>query len=588
MKLKRIVSLVGLCGVYSVAACSAGYDEPMAFENEEAASEEVGTVSEALLAASCSDEATANGMSSENEACSLSLWQFPIRYENISGWPAAERTQLLNAMADWNGKTGGLATFQELPAGSAATPRVKFEDGGCYSSVGKVTNSVQSVHLKGCGDWTSRHELGHLLGLVHQHKRADRDRYVNVRQDKFCSPVGCGTTPTTNVCGATSAPNCASNQLFYDSVTRCTATSAGSGYQLGAFDFNSVMLYGSGFPAEECCPGNEAGCGMVRRNGTWISGGTSVSDGDASALFELYRAQEGWQIFRPVVRTDPGSTTPLDTRITSTVTVTGSPALARWNTSDLATLARGSDSHIYIKTNTGSGTSFATGSWTDIGGDFSSDPAAVSWAANRLDVVAVGNDGNLFHKWYLNGTWAPSWGSLGKPTAEAISAPAIASWGVDRLDIFVRAGTTLYQKTWSTSGWSGWTNLGTAIQGKPAAVSWGANRIDVVAVGTDSQVYHKPYANGTWFGWGGLGGSVAAGTSPAIASSGANKLNVYVKGSNGRLWHKAWANAWGNFTDLGGMPASSPGAFTQTSGRAHVAIRVNNGSHEGVWHRYWN
>jgi hypothetical protein len=156
------------------------------------------------------------------------------------------------------------------------------------------------------------------------------------------------------------------------------------------------------------------------------------------------------------------------------------------------------------------------------------------------------------------------------------------------LDIFVRSGSTLFQKTWDGSAWSSWVNRGGSIQGKPAAVSWGANRIDVVATGTDSAVWTQPFDSGTWFGWSSIGGSVMAGTSPAIASGGSNLLNIYVTGSNGRLWHKSWSGSWSAFVDLGGRPASSPAAFTQSSGRAHVAARMNNGSFEGVWHRFWD
>jgi hypothetical protein len=568
------------------SACSAG--SPDDVEPEPL------TTQEQPLALECADEAALLELSTEANPCRRPfLWTSPIHYEPLDDWESSEKNALTNAMRDWEAQTGNLVTFEELlPENSTVTPRVKFADeqGQCRSVFGmEQPNGVMVVKLRGCGSWSTRHELGHLLGLYHGQQRSDRDRYVLVRQEKFCAPPGCAGAPISNVCGAGGSPNCDSVGLFIDSVKRCVDGDSADGFRYGPFDFNSVMLYSSAFPAEECCTGHESGCGMVKRNGTLIPpGAAAVSPGDGSAVIEMYRELDGWTRFRPIVRTDPGSTSPLDTRPTSTATMTGSPALARWDSTTIVALARGGDSHIYFKLNPDSDISWPTGFWTDIGGNFGSDPAAVSWAPGRLDVVGLGADGNIWHKWHLNGTWGSSWGNLGKPGTSAVSAPAIASWGPDRLDVFVRSGSTLFQKTWDGSAWSSWVNRGGAIKGKPAAVSWGANRIDVVATGTDNAVWTQPFENGTWFGWGSIGGSVMAGTSPAIASGGPNRLNIYVTGSNGGLWHKSWSGAWSAFVEIGGRPASSPGAFTQSSGRAHVAVRMNNGSFEGVWHRFWD
>ena len=41
------------------------------------------------------------------------------------------------------------------------------------------------------------------------------------------------------------------------------------------------------------------------------------------------------------------------------------------------------------------------------------------------------------------------------------------------------------------AAWSGYESLGGIITSNPTAVSWGANRIDVFARGTDSAMWHR-------------------------------------------------------------------------------------------------
>jgi len=40
------------------------------------------------------------------------------------------------------------------------------------------------------------------------------------------------------------------------------------------------------------------------------------------------------------------------------------------------------------------------------------------------------------------------------------------------------------------AGWSDWMDLGGQLTSEPAAVSWGPNRIDVFARGTDNALWH--------------------------------------------------------------------------------------------------
>jgi hypothetical protein len=48
------------------------------------------------------------------------------------------------------------------------------------------------------------------------------------------------------------------------------------------------------------------------------------------------------------------------------------------------------------------------GSWTWLGGAFSSPPAVVSWAPNRLDIFGLGDDRAMYQKTWDGSQWLPS------------------------------------------------------------------------------------------------------------------------------------------------------------------------------------
>jgi hypothetical protein len=89
------------------------------------------------------------------------------------------------------------------------------------------------------------------------------------------------------------------------------------------------------------------------------------------------------------------------------------------------------------------------------------------------------------------------------------------SWGSDRLDIFaIGRDSQMYHKAWSPAGWypseTGWQALGGLFTSAPTAVSWGPNRIDIFGLGLDRSIYHKAWNGIKWLpsekGWTPLGG----------------------------------------------------------------------------------
>ena len=78
-----------------------------------------------------------------------------------------------------------------------------------------------------------------------------------------------------------------------------------------------------------------------------------------------------------------------------------------------------------------------------------------------------------------------------------------------------------------------------------APESWGSNRLDIFALGTDNQMFHKAW-DGAWHpsvtAWEPLGGVFAS--PPSVVSWGNNRLDIFALGTDNQMFHKAWDGAW--------------------------------------------
>ena len=72
---------------------------------------------------------------------------------------------------------------------------------------------------------------------------------------------------------------------------------------------------------------------------------------------------------------------------------------------------------------------------------------------------------------------------------------AAVSWGADRVDVFYPGVSFhLMHKWWDGSSWSGEEDLGGLLSSGAGACSWATGRLDCFAEGTDSALYHKWYS----------------------------------------------------------------------------------------------
>lgn len=174
------------------------------------------------------------------------------------------------------------------------------------------------------------------------------------------------------------------------------------------------------------------------------------------------------------------------------------------------------------------------------------------------------------------------WESLGGIILEE---PNCVSWGPNRIDCFARGtNAAMFHRWWNGSAWSGWENLGGIILEAPNCVSWGPNRIDCFARGTDQAMFHRWWDGSNWGGWENLGGVIRE--KPECVSWGPNRIDCFARGLDSAMWHRWWnGSAWGGWENLGGVILEGPSCVSWGANRIDCFAR---GTDAAMWHRWWD
>src|SRR5262249_58443494 len=100
------------------------------------------------------------------------------------------------------------------------------------------------------------------------------------------------------------------------------------------------------------------------------------------------------------------------------------------------------------------------------------------------------------------------------------------------------AATTSVVPKEARAQWGGWESLGGRILEQPNCVSWGPNRIDCFARGTDEAMYHRWWNGSAWGGWESLGGIILEEAN--CVSWGPNRIDCFARGTDQAMYHRWW------------------------------------------------
>jgi hypothetical protein len=230
-------------------------------------------------------------------------------------------------------------------------------------------------------------------------------------------------------------------------------------------------------------------------------------------------------------------------------------------------------------------------------------PGAASWSNGRQDAFVLGSDGQVW-QWRQAPGIPPAWVSWVKPPGTVQFEPDAFSWRPQRLDVVVvsrnaSAVNEVWRKAYTDDTWIDWQNwgkpVGVTINSRPGTASWGPNRIDVFFLSTESppNIWHGYSSDGgTTIGWNQSPGGHPTGitlVSVDAASWGDQRIDVVALGSDGNVWQQAWDHGslgnWTNWGNPGATLAFGPGAVGAGEGRLDVTSQSLT---DTFYDRFWN
>lgn len=489
----------------------------------------------------------------------------------------ADRNNIRDAINQWETITQGVIDFQECFVDRPDCPPrldrllIRYNgigndrnNAGCTIGKKRDSSDNEPPRLRmppGTGMSTLLHELGHCIGLIHEHERQDRNRWLSNRHADW----------------APSRADLDEQPL------------------LGNYDYDSIMHY--------CSTDSNWESGALRfadALGNQFCRGEQISPRDASRVIQYYAKLRfaKWGFFRSLSEgPEPGTDNLSNPFLAPNVSAVGSPAITYRDNANYDLFVRGSDNHLYWWNSIRAFGLLLVGGenhagWQSLGCCIGSEPAAIATGDGGLDVAFIGaNSGKLMRSHWNGSNWGP-WnyvqggfpeGGLKRDANGNTIGPALTSTGSGELDVFVVQNNGRLASSHLRNGtWSPWqTDVydgNYLVAARPAAVALSDQTIQL-AINNGGAWLFEPVVTmragaPVSFELGVVQRVIDLGSSPALTKrDNANSpYRVLVVTMNGWLAHRfADSNEW---IPIGGLvlPGSGPAAVQSGPFGAFIAI----------------
>ncbi len=203
-------------------------------------------------------------------------------------------------------------------------------------------------------------------------------------------------------------------------------------------------------------------------------------------------------------------------------------------------------------------------------------PSPLTAAANRQDTFLLSRSASssvVVREVTDSGIGGPT--DLG---GKIVGAPAgVARWS-GALEVVARGtDNDLWTRTRLADGtFTPYRRLAGPVSSRPSLSARGDGRVDLVARATDGRLLHRMSSTpGAWSGWVSLGGKLLEGTAPAVAWTPSGRLDVYGVGTDRAAWRRSrtGSGSWTEWQKVGGGTRNDLTAVATGTSEVTVAAR---------------
>jgi len=241
--------------------------------------------------------------------------------------------------------------------------------------------------------------------------------------------------------------------------------------------------------------------------------------------------------------------------------------------------------------------------WFHLGGGIASAGAhgspvtAVARYSGHLDLFTVGTDNHVYTAWWdVSSGWS-GWSQLGTAVCRPGSTVNVLARYADHLDLFTTASDGRIMSTWwdARIGWASWFQVMGGVASPDATVTAIARypgHLDLFTVGTDRRVWSCWWDDRFgWAGWFQVGTLVCRPDSTVnVVARHRDQLDLFTTASDGRIVSTWWnmRSGWGTWFQVSGGVASPGSAVTTIARYSNQLDLFVVGTDNRIYSTWWH